>query len=86
MVTEPAVVDRIVDGTHAVLLVGPDETEQTVSLHLLPKGIREGTWLKVRFEGERLVSALVDSEATARSAERIAAKLNRLRLRGRPET
>jgi len=37
-----AVVDRIVDGARAVLLVGDDETELVVPVALLPEGAGEG--------------------------------------------
>lgn len=77
-----AVLDRVVDDVHAVLLVGADETEQIVPRSLLPEGASEGTWLRVRFEGERLVFAVIDEETTARTAERIASKLALLRQRG----
>jgi len=40
-----AVVDRIEDGLHAVLLVGPDEVELVVDATLLPEGATEGDWL-----------------------------------------
>jgi len=78
-----AVVDRIVDGVHVVLLVGPEEEERVVPRSLLPEGVREGTWLKVRFEGDLLVWAVIDEEATKAAAERVAAKLEQLRRRGR---
>lgn len=44
-----AVVDRIEDGRHAVLLVGPDEAELVVDAVLLPEGTGEGDWLRVGF-------------------------------------
>ena len=44
-----AVVDRIEDGLHAVLLVGPDEVELVVDATLLPEGTAEGDWLRIGF-------------------------------------
>ncbi len=44
---DAAVVDRIVDGTHAVLLVGEEEIELTVGVALLPEGTGEGDWLRL---------------------------------------
>lgn len=77
-----AVVDRIVDGKHVVLLVGPDEVERIVERSLLPEDIAEGTWLKVEFDGDQLVSAVIDEAATAEAAQRVADKLALLRRRG----
>lgn len=80
---EKAVVDRIVDKRHAVLLVGESEVEKIVPVDNLPPGAGEGTWLRVEFEGDELVAAEVDAEETARVKARITAKMERLRQRGR---
>ncbi|HLT57618.1 MAG TPA: DUF3006 domain-containing protein [Limnochordales bacterium] len=80
---EPAVVDRLVDGQWAVLLVGDSQVERVVPRTALPAAAREGTWLKTEWDGERLVWAAVDEAATRQAQERIADKLARLRQRGR---
>ncbi len=80
---EKAVVDRIVDKRHAALLVGDNEVEKIVFVDKLPSGAGEGTWLRVEFEGDELVAVEVDAEETARVRARIAAKMERLRQRGR---
>lgn len=80
---QQAVVDRVVDGQHVVLLVGEQEVERIVARSLLPEGIKEGTWLKVVFDGDALVWAVIDEEATAAAQQRVAAKLEQLRQRSR---
>lgn len=80
---ESAVIDRFVDGQWAVLLVGPGQVERVVPRSELPPRAREGAWLKTGWDGERLLWAETDPEATRRARERIAAKLARLRQRGR---
>ena len=80
---EKAVVDRIVDKRHVVLLVGENELEKIVSVDKLPPGAGEGTWLRVEFEGDDLVAAEVDAEETEQVKARITAKMERLRQRGR---
>lgn len=80
-----AVIDRIVDGIHAVLLVGTKETERIVPRTLLPGETKEGTWLRVQFEGDRLISAVIDTEATKEATHRITSKMDLLRQRGRPQ-
>lgn len=80
---ERAVIDRIEDGRHAVLLVGENEREQVVPVDRLPEDAKSGSWLLVRFRGDELVEATVDEEETARVKTRIADKMARLRARGR---
>jgi hypothetical protein len=78
-----AVVDRIEDGTHAVLLVGEEEREFVVAVEQLPAGAREGTWLRARVEGEELVVLGIDAGENEAVKQRIEDKLARLRQRGR---
>lgn len=80
---EKAVIDRIVDGQHAVLLVGEDETERVIPVAQLPEQAAEGLWLQVRFEDDRLVEVTVDTEETERTQQRIDEKMARLRSRSR---
>jgi hypothetical protein len=75
-----AVIDRF-EGKQAVLLVG--EKPRDVLREALPEGVKEGDWLEVEFEGERLVRAKLDSDETARMKKRIEEKLERLRKRGK---
>ncbi len=73
-----AVIDRFENG-HAVLLVGDEGRRLSVPRKALPRGAREGSWLKVDVEGDQLVSATIDHEETAAARQRIADKLDRLR-------
>jgi hypothetical protein len=74
-----AVIDRIVDGITAVLLVGPDEIEAHVPAASLPDDARDGTWLVVDV-GDCTVRVLeVDRELTERRAADVDARLARLR-------
>ncbi len=75
---EQAVIDRFEEPL-AVLLVGEEERQVTVERRLLPGGLREGDWLQVTFEGEKLLEATVDTEGRASAEARIADKLERLR-------
>lgn len=80
---EVAVLDRIVDGEHAVLLVGdPPERELVAPAEALPAGARGGHWLEIELEDGDLVGAEIDHEATERAAERVREKLERLREEG----
>ncbi len=83
---ERAVIDRIVDETYAVLLVGdPPVREVSVEVSELPPGAREGHWLFVDLAGDRLEAADIDEEGTRRARSRVREKLGALRRRGRGE-
>jgi len=75
---EKAVIDRF-EGDYAVLLVVKTNRLANVARKGLPKGVKEGTWLKVEFEGEELRSVEIDAEETENAKRRIAEKLERLR-------
>lgn len=75
---EKAVIDRF-EESQAVLLVGEQERKLIVSRKDLPRGAKEGSWLKIELEGERLLSAMIDEDETVRAKQRIADKLERLK-------
>lgn len=76
---QKAVVDRF-EGDWAVLLVGDREKKLPVPRTRLPRGVREGHWLKVDLDDEgKYQRAVIDEEETARARQRIAEKLDRLR-------
>lgn len=82
-----AVVDRIVDGAYAVLLVGEEEKEITVPAANLPPGAGEGSWLHVFKDPETgAYSCPARDERDARDEEdaagRIRDKMEQLRRRG----
>jgi hypothetical protein len=74
-----AVVDRIVDGATAVLLVGPDEREAHVDARLLPGGATDGTWLVVDPTTSPVDVLGVDEELTRRRADDISVRMQRMR-------
>ena len=78
-----AVVDRIEDGKHAVLLIEDNQMEKVVPASQLPEGATDGTWLQVSFDGDQLVSVEIDHEETERMRAQISEKMARLRQRGR---
>ena len=75
---EKAVIDRF-EEDKAVLLVGDQERKLVVPRKSLPRGVKEGHWLKVEITGDKLLSALIDEQETARARQRITEKLERLR-------
>ena len=68
---DAAVVDRIEDGRHAVLLVGGAEVELVVDATLLPEGTVEGDWLRL--------GLAADPERTALRRGTVEDRLERIR-------
>ncbi len=65
-----AVIDRF-EGNLAVVLFGDDEVKVNIPKKLLPKGAKEGSWLKV--------SIALDKEGTKKQEEKIKSKLDKLK-------
>ena len=65
-----AVIDRF-EGDYAVVLVGDEEIKIDVPKQLLPKGAKEGSWLKLNFE--------LDPEGTEKQKEKISKLLDKLK-------
>ncbi len=85
-----AVIDRIVDGAHAVLLIGEEEVERVVPVASLPTGSKAGSWLTLSFrEGDvadgHIEGIALNDDAANAARERIQAKMEKLRRRARPE-
>ena len=76
-------IDRIEDGNQAVLIVGDLEYELVVSVDTLPEGVSGGDWLQVEIDNGEIVHAEIDHEAKAEARQRISAKMDQLRSRGR---
>ena len=68
-----AVIDRF-EGDFAIVLFGNEEIKVDIPKELLPKGSKEGSWLKVYFE--------LDLEETKKREDRIKAKLEKLKKKG----
>ncbi len=82
MMEEKAVLDRIEEGQHAVLLVGEEEREFIVPVERLPEGAKAGSWLRVQVDGESLTILGVDQGEEEAARLRIEDKMARLRQRG----
>jgi len=73
-----AVIDRF-EGDKAVLFVGEEQDRLVVLRSFLPKIAKEGDWLQVDVEDDRVLSAAIDANETAAAKSGIADKLARLR-------
>ncbi|HOK32956.1 MAG TPA: DUF3006 domain-containing protein [Limnochordia bacterium] len=82
-----AVIDRIVDGSWAVLVFEEGQRQLTVPVGKLPQGSREGMWLAVRLKDGELAEAELDLVKTEEVKARIQLKRARLleRMRQRQQ-
>ena len=78
-----AVIDRIVDGEIAVLLVNSEQRQLEYAAHRLPEQAREGTWLQLTLDGDQILSVVVDVQETESATQRIRDKMELLRQRQR---
>ena len=76
-----AVIDRIVDGTTAVLLVGPDETELLLPADELPETATEGVWVTLDPDSDPPAVLAVDTELTEQRTKKIDDQMQRIRRR-----
>jgi hypothetical protein len=76
-----AVVDRIVDDTTAVLLVGPTEAEFLVPSDSLPEEAAEGSWVVVDLDTDPPTVSGIDHELTEARCRDIETRMEQLRER-----
>jgi hypothetical protein len=69
-----AVIDRIMSNV-AVLMVGDEELKVDFPVKLLPKGSKEGSWLKIEID--------LDQAGTAKQTEKIEGMLDKLKSKPR---
>ena len=75
---EVGVVDRVV-GDVAVVLVGAEAAEYEVPATSLPAAAGEGSWLRVRRDGTRLIVVGRDEAGEAEQRRSVKDRLGRLR-------
>lgn len=74
-----AVLDRVVDDTTAVLLVGEDEDELHLPATALPDGVTDGTWLHLDVATSPPTVLGIDHDLTERRSQDVDERLARLR-------
>jgi hypothetical protein len=74
-----AVIDRIVDGVAAVLLVGPAEAEVHLPADQLPDEAMEGDWVIVDHDTDPPSVTGVDFELTAARRDDLEQRMDRIR-------
>lgn len=74
-----AVLDRIVDGSTAVLLVGAAGHELTLPADRLPEDASDGTWLVLDVDVDPPVVVAIDEELTELRRRDLSSRLSRVR-------
>lgn len=77
--TVRAVVDRIVDGVTAVLLIESDDEELNVPAERLPEGATDGTWVRLDRNTDPPIVLEIDHEYTESRRREVAERMQRLR-------
>lgn len=77
------VIDRIVDGKWAVILVGDEEAEYQVPLEELPANIKEGSVVQVEIANGSVAKVVLLENETAAKQTEISSKLSLLQSRKR---
>jgi hypothetical protein len=78
-----AVIDRIVDGHTAVLLVGDDEIELLLPTDALPDGAADGTWVVLDTSTDPPTVLRIDEQLTWDRFDRLSARLEAIRRKRR---
>ncbi|MDN7243177.1 DUF3006 domain-containing protein [Planococcus sp. N028] len=73
--------DRIEDGTHAVLLIEEQGREIVVPVSQLPEGSQVHTWFTITMEEDEIVSLQLDESLTEVKTEQAQSLMQRLRSR-----
>lgn len=80
---DKAVVDRIVDGAHAVLLVEDEEREYVVPVAKLPSGTTEGSHVRIKILNDDVTKIEEDPKETLSAEQRMKDKMAQLRKRSK---
>ncbi|GEL07370.1 DUF3006 domain-containing protein [Salisediminibacterium halotolerans] len=73
------VIDRIVDGGTAVILLEAEHSEIHADKAELPDGAGEGTHLTLTLAGNELIRAEINTDSETDARARVSAKMTRLR-------
>ncbi|PIB54588.1 DUF3006 domain-containing protein, partial [Pseudomonas sp. 2822-17] len=79
-----AVIDRIVEGKHAVVLIGEDEVEKIVPIELISDNVNEGDWIEIKIDNDgNIISIEQDTQSTKGTKQRVKNKMELLRKRSK---
>lgn len=73
------VLDRIVDGKHAVILVEELGKEYIIDVDSLPNDSKEGTWFKLKVVNDEIVEMRIDEETQEVMEKKIDDIMSKLR-------
>lgn len=72
-------VDRIEDGSYAIILIESINKEFAIDSSDLPQNIQAGAWVDVTFRGESIHSVKYDQIETEKAKARVSEKMDLLR-------
>ncbi|GAA0451145.1 DUF3006 domain-containing protein [Alkalibacillus silvisoli] len=79
MIKYEGVLDEIVDGQTATILIESTNKTFHISAFDLPEGAREGDWLNVEVEDGEVVQLTINQQKTAEQKQSVKKRVDRLR-------
>ena len=73
------VLDRIVEGKHAVVLVEELGKEYIIDVDRLPDGSKEGVWYDLKIVNNEIIEMKIDDETEAVMEKKISSIMDKLR-------
>ncbi|MGJ9385552.1 DUF3006 domain-containing protein [Salipaludibacillus sp. CF4.18] len=83
MMKHEGVLDRIVDGKFATILIEEIGEEFTLDVSELPDGSKEGMWFFITLSGDKIVSLEMNNKKTTDVENRVEEQLNRMRAKSK---
>ncbi|WP_096153551.1 MULTISPECIES: DUF3006 domain-containing protein [Bacillus] len=77
------VLDRIVDGKHATILVEDLQKEFVIDVSQLPLGSKEGSHYHLTVFGEEITALTLDSQSEQNSQQKVSSQINRLKSKSK---
>ena len=77
------VLDRIVDGKHATILVEDLQKEFVIDVSRLPAGSNEGSHFQLTLIGEEISILTLDTESEQESLDKVSSQINRLKAKSK---
>ena len=77
------VLDRIVDGKHATILVADLQKEFVIDISSLPAGSKEGSHFQLTLIGEEITDITLDTQSKQESLDKASSQINRLKAKSK---
>ncbi|MDX5475285.1 MAG: DUF3006 domain-containing protein [Bacillaceae bacterium] len=77
------ILDRIVDGKHATILVEDFQIEFVIDASRLPAGSKEGSHFQLILNGKEITELTLDVQSEQESLDKVSSQINRLKAKSK---